>query len=192
MNDTSSENAVAKTTTNPNCRMNSPIKPLVNAIGANTATSTKVIANATAPSSRRPASAAASPRRPRRVACAIASMMTIESSTRIPIVSESPIRERTFMVKPAAHIVANAAASDAGMAIAAASDARQARKKSTITITVSATPSPIVCRTPPTAASANGASVRSSSNRTSGAFADRRANVRRSAAIACCASASGA
>ncbi len=59
----------------------------------------------------------------------MASMMTIESSTRMPIVSERPISERTSIVKPAIHIAANAAQSEAGIDIAAISAFRQACKK---------------------------------------------------------------
>ena len=79
-------------------------------------------------------------------------MMTIESLTRMPIVSESPIKESTSMVKPAIHIATNAAQSETGMAIAEIRALRHACKNRTITKTVSTTPSPRLCSTPPIAA----------------------------------------
>ena len=65
----------------------------MNAIGAKTATSTSVIAKAAPPSSLRPAKAASLVfEAASRIARRLLSMMTIESSTRMPIVSESPIK----------------------------------------------------------------------------------------------------
>jgi len=58
VNETSSENSVATTTTTPNSTMYLPTMPERNAIGKNTTTSTSVIATAALPISPRPASAA--------------------------------------------------------------------------------------------------------------------------------------
>ena len=184
VNETTSENAVAKTTVSPNSRMNCPTIPLMNAIGANTATSTSVIANAAPPSSLRPATAASSPRSPRRALSAIASTMTIESSTRMPIVRERAISDSTLMLNLIAHIAQSAASSEAGIEIAAMRALRQARRNASMTATVSTMPSPIVCRTPLMAERVNGASLRNGVKRTNGYSRASRANVFAAAAIA--------
>ena len=148
VNDTSSENSVAHTITRPNSRMYSPMIPDMNAIGANTTTSTSVIATAAPPISARPAMAASSGGLPISRWRVMFSMTTIESSTRMPIVSDSPMSESTSIVKPSIHTTKNVASSDAGIAIRTTSALRHTCRNSSSTIAVSTIPSPRFCSTP--------------------------------------------
>ena len=76
------------------------------------------------------------------------SRTTIESSTRMPIVSESPISEMMSSVKLQMRITMKVASSEHGIAIMTTSALRQACRKSISTIAVRMIPSTRLCSTP--------------------------------------------
>ncbi len=141
VNETNSENSVATVTTMPNSFMYWPTKPLKNASGKKTTTSTSVIAIAAPPISVRPLMAASAGACPMSRCRVMFSSTTIESSTRIPMISESPISETLSSVSPITRMTQNVASSELGIAIITTAAFRHACRNSISTIAVSTMPS---------------------------------------------------
>ncbi len=97
VNETNSEKSVAVTTTAAYSFRYSPTMPGNSAIGANTTTSTIVIATAAPPISLRPLIAAFTGSCPRSRCLVMFSNTTIESSTRIPMIRARPIIDMSSM-----------------------------------------------------------------------------------------------
>ena len=148
VNETSSENSVATVTTMPNSCMYLPTNPLRNASGKNTTTSTSVIAIAAPPISVRPLIAASPGDCPMSRCRVMFSSTTIESSTRIPMISESPISETLSSVRPMMRMTTNVASSEDGIAIITTAALRHACRNSISTIAVRKIPSNSDCSTP--------------------------------------------
>ncbi len=130
VNETNSENSVATVTTMPNSCMYLPTNPLRNASGRNTTTSTSVIAIAALPISVRPLIAASPGDCPMSRCRVMFSSTTIESSTRMPMMSERPISDTLSSVSPITRITTNVASSDDGIAIITTTALRQACRNS--------------------------------------------------------------
>ena len=76
------------------------------------------------------------------------SSTTIESSTKIPIVSPRPISEITSTVMPITRITMKVASSETGIEIMTTTALRHACRKSSMTIAVRKMPSTRLCSTP--------------------------------------------
>ena len=148
VNDTNSDVSVATVTTKPNSRKNRPTEPGRNEIGRNTTTSTSVMTIAATPISSRPLIAAADGPSPRWKWRSTFSSTTIESSTRIPMISVIASSETVSRVKFARRIAANVTSSEAGIAIITTIALRHERRKNSITMPVKTTASISVRITP--------------------------------------------
>ncbi|MDA0301521.1 MAG: hypothetical protein O2822_03265 [Chloroflexi bacterium] len=115
VNDTSSDTSVAAAIVKPNSLKNPPIWPLTSPVGANTTTSTSVIAIAARPISARPISAASNGASPRARCRKMFSSTTMESSTRMPMVSVSPSMLRKLRLNPISSINTKVVSSVVGM-----------------------------------------------------------------------------
>ena len=108
-----------------NCLKNCPLMPAMNAVGTNTAHSTRAMAMTgpvTSSIALRVASRGDSPLASQR---STFSTTTIASSTTMPIASTSPNSDRLFSEKPSSAMTANVPISDTGTAIIGMIVARQ-------------------------------------------------------------------
>ena len=115
VNETTSDISVAAATVKPNSLKNEPIVPLTRPTGAKMTTSTSVIASAASPISARPLTAAWGGAAPRARWRRMLSRMTMESSTRMPMLSTSPSVLSSFKLKPSRFMITNAASSVVGI-----------------------------------------------------------------------------
>ena len=148
VNETNSEVSVATVTTKPNSRRNRPTAPGRNEIGRKTTTSTSVMTIAATPISVRPLTAASVGDSPRSKWRSTFSSTTIESSTRIPMISVIAKSETVSRVKWASFIAARVTNSEDGIAIITTTALRHERRKNSITRPVKAIASISVRTTP--------------------------------------------
>src|SRR5690606_15601710 len=126
---------------------NSPARPLMNAVGTNTATSTSAAATIGLVTSRIACCAAATGASPRAMLRSTFSTTTIASSTTMPIASTRPNNDSAFNEKPKACMTASVPINDTGTAASGMIDARHVCKNSTTTSTTSASASSSVLTT---------------------------------------------
>ncbi len=124
---------VENTITNENSRSILPIIPETNDKGRKTTTSTKVMATAVKPISERPSSAALRLSLPISRWRVMFSSTTIESSTRIPITSESAISVSRFNEKSKMYMPINTDTMDVGMETSTMSELRKLCRNTNIT-----------------------------------------------------------
>jgi hypothetical protein len=147
-----------------------PTIPLMNAIGRNTTTSTSVIATAAPPISLRPLMAASNGPCPMSRWRVMFSSTTIESSTRIPMISDNPISETMSRVKCRTFITMNVASRETGIEIITTAALRHACRKNISTTAVSTMPSTRLWMTPVREACVYSAGASISSKSTAGYF----------------------
>ena len=141
MSETKSERIVETAIVTANWRKNCPEMPATNALGTNTAQSTRLAATTAPPTSSIARRAASTGARPSESARSTFSTTTIASSTTIPIASTRPKSERMLSEKPSAAIAANVPTSETGIATSGITLARQFCRKTSTTTTTSATAS---------------------------------------------------
>ena len=108
--------------------------PLINAVGMNTALSTRAMAMTAPLTSFIALWVASAGESPSAMCRSTFSTTTMASSTTIPIASTSPNNERLLIENPKAVIAANVPISDTGIHTSGMSDARQFWRNSTTTI----------------------------------------------------------
>ena len=121
-----------------------PVMPPMNAVGMNTAVSTRAMAISAAPTSFMVTCAASGADRPSRSLRSTFSTTTIASSTTMPTASTSPNSVSMLMEKPRPCITAKVPMSDTGMATSGMIVARHVCRNSSTTTTTSKTASMIV------------------------------------------------
>ena len=132
-----SEHSVAAAIVKPNSLKKAPTWPLTRPVGAKITTSTRVMVSAARPISARPLIAAARGDSPRDRCRSVFSRITIESSTRMPIVRMSASVLMKFRLKPSTRMIENVASSVVGIDTSTISETRGLCRNSSSTIEVS-------------------------------------------------------
>ncbi len=148
VNETSSEDKVATTTTRANSPRNLPTMPGKNAMGKKTTTSTSVMTMAARPISRRPLIAARKGGSPCSRWRSLFSNTTIESSTKMPVMRVMASSETVSSVKLSTFITMSVAKSEVGIAMRTVAALRHERRKKIITMATRQMPSISVRNTP--------------------------------------------
>ncbi len=141
---TKPETSTAPASASANSMNSRPVRPGVNASGAYTATSVRVMVTIAKPISRAPLIAAENGSSPSSMCRKMFSSITMASSTTRPIASTSASSVSVLMVKPASAIIAKVPIRLTGIVTIGMIDARSVRRKTKITSATSRIASAIV------------------------------------------------
>ena len=148
VNETSSDDSVATTTTSANSPKNLPTMPGRKAMGKNTTTSTSVMTMAARPISSRPLMAARTADSPISRWRSLFSKTTMESSTKMPVMSVMASSDTVSRVKLSSRMTMSVANSEVGIAMSTAAALRHERRKKIMTMATRMMPSTSVRVTP--------------------------------------------